>query len=182
MLNERRFMKICVVGYSGSGKSSFSIKLSDLYKIDATHIDILHFKSGWIERDALDRNAMLKKVVDQDQWVIDGNYSKILKERFVLADQIFIFNFNRFKSLYGAIVRRIKYRNKTRRSMTEGNKEKLDFEFIIWILFKSRTKQRRSFYSGLKKAYPNKVVEFKKRSQVNHYLLSTGIRDFKEKS
>lgn len=175
-------MRICVIGYAGSGKSSFAIKLGERYLIDPTYIDKFHFKPGWIEREAHLRNAMLKRVVEQDQWIIDGNYSSIVVERFDLSDQIFIFNFNRFKSLYGVIVRRIKYRNKTRRSMTEGNVEKLDFEFLIWVMFKGRSKNRRLFYKQLKSRYPSKTIEFKKRSQVNQYLRTLGINDFKEKS
>ena len=66
--------------------------------------------------------------------------------------------------------------------MTEGNNEKLDLEFIIWILFKSRTKNRRLYYKNLKEQYPQKVLEFKKRKQVNKYLESINIYDFKEKS
>ncbi|QLY40662.1 DNA topology modulation protein FlaR [Hujiaoplasma nucleasis] len=175
-------MKISIIGYSGSGKSSFATKLSEKYHIVATYMDKYHFEPGWVERDTHLRNQMLEEVIKKDQWIIDGNYSKILKERFELADQIFIFNFNRFKCLYGALIRRIKYRNKTRRSMTEGNNEKLDLEFIIWILFKSRTKNRRLYYQNLKELFPQKVLEFKKRKQVNKYLESINIYDFKEKS
>lgn len=56
---------------------------------------------------------------------IDGSYTSAVIERIEQADQTFFFNFNRLKCLYGALVRRIKYRNKPRRSMTEGNKEKI---------------------------------------------------------
>ncbi len=175
-------MKICVIGYSGSGKSSFATKLGELYKIEPTHMDKYHYESHWIERDKDIRNDMLKKVLDLDEWILDGNYSKVITERFDQADQIFIFNFNRMKCLYGAFIRRVKYRNKARRSMTEGNPEKLDLEFIKWILYKSRTKHRRDYYKELKNKYSNKVVVFKTRKQVNQYLSSIGIYDFKEKS
>lgn len=172
-------MKICVIGYSGSGKSTFSAKIGKYYQVDTTHIDKLHFEAGWIERDPQLRNQMLLEVVLKNSWVIDGNYSRIVPERFLLADQIFIFKFNRFKCLYGAIRRRIKFRHKTRASMTEGNRERLSFEFMIWILFKSRTKQRRAFYKSLIRENPDKVIEFRQRKQVNDYLKSLQIFDFK---
>lgn len=175
-------MKICVIGYSGSGKSSFATKLALYYGVEPTYIDKFQFEPGWIIRDPLVRNQMIQEVVDQDEWVIDGNYFHAVPERFKKADQIFIFDFNRFKCLYGALLRRIKYRKKSRRSMTEGNEEKFDFEFFMWIMFHSRSKQRRMFYKNIVKEYKNKTFVFTKRKQVNKYLASFGIFDFKEKS
>lgn len=175
-------MKICVIGFSGSGKSSFATKLGLHYEIEPTYIDKFQFEPGWVVRDPLIRNQMLQEVVDKDEWVIDGNYAKAVPERFKTADQIFIFNFNRFKCLYGALLRRIKYHKKSRRSITEGNEEKFDFEFFMWIMFQSRTKERRMFYKKLLKEYKDKTIVFTKRKQVNKYLTSIGIFDFKEKS
>ncbi len=175
-------MKISVVGFSGSGKSSFAYKLSQLYQIDVTYIDKLQFLTNWEERDSSIRNMLLDEAIEKDSFIIDGNYQSIGIKRFERSDHIFIFNFNRWKCLYGAVLRRIKYHGKTRRSMTEGNKEKLDFEFIWWILFKSRTRKRKKFYKDLKIMYPTQTIEFKNRKQVNRYLLQLGIHDFKEKS
>lgn len=175
-------MKISVIGYAGSGKSSFATKLGIHYNIETTYLDKLHFEPGWVERDKETRNTMIKTILKNDKWIIDGSYTSAVIERFEQADQIFFFNFNRLKCLYGALVRKIKYRNKPRRSMTEGNKEKFDFKFMVWILFDGRTKKKREFYRNLVKLYSDKVIVFKNRRQVNCYLKSLGINDFKVKS
>lgn len=172
-------MKICVIGYAGAGKSSFARKLGELYQIDVCHIDTLQYAPGWVERNPKVRDSELSQVVDKENWIIDGNYSRAVPKRFPDADQLFIFNFNRMKCLYGALVRRIQYHNKNRESMTEGNKERLNFEFIMWILFQSRTKKRKGFYQYLKSTFPDKVITFRKRAEVNAYLLSIGIQNLK---
>ncbi|MCR1809259.1 hypothetical protein [Haploplasma modicum] len=112
-------MKICVVGYSGSGKSSFTYKLAKHYQIEETYLDKLNFLPNWKLRDQNLKVSMLENIVyNKDSFIIDGNYSNLVIDRFVYSDKIFIFNFNRFKCLYGLIRRRIKYNNKTRNSMT----------------------------------------------------------------
>jgi adenylate kinase family enzyme len=177
-------LKICVVGYSGSGKSSFTYKLAKHYQIEETYLDKLNFLPNWKLRDHNLKVLMLEDIVyNKDSFIIDGNYSNLVIDRFVYSDKIFIFNFNRFKCLYGLIRRRIKYNNKTRNSMTEGNLEKLDLSFIYWVLFKSRSSKRRKFYKELKNKYGSKkVITFKNRKKVNNYLKEIGIFDFKERA
>jgi len=175
-------MKISVIGHSGSGKSSFAYKLAMHYGIEVTYLDKLKFKKHWKERNSEDLSKKIESIVNRQSWIIDGNYFKFSEDRFLKADLIVYFDFNRLKCLYGAFIRRITYRNRTRRSMTEGNKEKLDVEFIMWILFHGRKRKRREYFNHLASVYADKMIVFKNRRQVNQYLLSLGICDFKEKA
>lgn len=169
-------MKIQVIGYSSSGKSTFSKRLSKHYQIELLHIDTIFFGPNWVDRDRKTVELEIKAFMKKDSWIIDGTYRKIAKERFEQSDQIFIFDFNRFKCLYGAISRRIKYHNQNRDSIADGCKERLNFSFIWWILFSGRKRDSKALMKLYKEKYKHKVVVFKKRKQVNNYLKSIGYK------
>jgi adenylate kinase family enzyme len=169
-------MKISVIGYSSSGKSTFSKRLKTIYNIPLLHIDKIYFTKNWVERDPKIVENEVLEFSKQDHWIIDGLYRKIATNRFDDADQIFIFNFNRFKCLYGAIYRRIKFHNQVRDSIAEGCRERLNFSFIFWILFKGRTKKSKDLIKNFQKIYQNKVITFKSRKQANNYLTKIGYK------
>jgi len=169
-------MKISVIGYSSSGKSTFSKRLKSIYQIPLLHIDKIYFKENWIERDVKTVEEEIISFTKQDNWIIDGLYRKIAVNRFDEADQIFIFNFNRFKCLYGAIYRRIKFHNQVRDSIAQGCKERLNLSFIFWILFKGRTKKSRDLIKSFQQKYKDKVITFKSRNEANIYLTKIGYK------
>jgi adenylate kinase family enzyme len=164
-------MKIAVMGYSGSGKSTLARKLSELYKIPVLHLDTVQFLPGWVERDRDEARSFVSDFMQNDSWVIDGNYHSFdLKERLAQADKIIILLFPRLLCLYRAFGRYKRYKNRTRVDMAEGCIEKLDLEFIWWILYKGRTKDRRGGYSQILIKYPQKTVIMKNQKQVDQYL------------
>jgi len=169
-------MKISVIGYSSSGKSTFSKRLKSIYNIPLLHIDKIYFETNWVERDTKKVENEILEFTKLDSWIIDGLYRKIATNRFDEADQIFIFNFNRFKCLYGAIYRRIKFHNQVRDSIAEGCKERLNLSFIFWILFKGRTKKSKNLIKHFQKTYKDKVITFKSRKQANNYLTKIGYQ------
>ena len=169
-------MKILVAGYSSSGKSTFSKRLSRHYGIDVLHIDTIFFGPNWVERDHDQVEEEINEFMKREKWIIDGQYRKLATERYDQCDQLFLFDFNRFKCLYGAVVRRIKYHNQNRDTIAEGCKERLNFGFVWWILFSGRTKESKALMKLYKEKYKHKTTVFKNRRQVNKYLRSIGYQ------
>ncbi|MDO9628461.1 MAG: hypothetical protein Q7I99_01055 [Acholeplasmataceae bacterium] len=167
-------MKILVIGYSSSGKSTFSKRIGNVYNIPVLHIDKIFFSPNWVERDKTQVEQEIREFMKSDSWIIDGLYRNQARERFEIADQIFIFDFNRFKCLYGAVVRRVKFHNQIRDSIAEGCKERLNFSFIWWILFGGRKKESKVLLKSIQTTYHNKVIVFKNRKQTNNYLKQIG--------
>ncbi len=166
-------MKIQIIGYSGSGKSTFAKELSNHYQIDPTYIDKIAWEQGWVFASDEKIKHELESIIHQKDWIIDGNYSRFFgAERMQFADHIFFFKFNRFRCLLNAIKRRKMYKNKTRESMTEGCPERLNFDFIMWILFKGRSKAHRKNYQEIVTNYQDKVTIFRNHKEVNKYLQS----------
>ena len=138
-------MKIAIIGYSGSGKSTLAQFFAKCYQIDVLHLDAVHHLPGWQVRDRADSQRIVSEfLASHSDWIIDGTYSRLsFEERMKSADHIIVFNFNRFHCLYRVIKRYFTYKNKSRPDMAKGCNEKVDLEFIKWILYKGRTKAHR---------------------------------------
>lgn len=164
-------MKIAVIGYSGSGKSTLARKLGEKYGVDVLHLDAVHWLPGWQMRTREQKNAIVGEFMDTHKaWVIDGTYSKQhFDRRMSEADQIIFMNFNRFACLYRVVKRYFKYRGRTREDMGEGCNEKIDFDFVLWVLFKGRTRQVRERYRQVIKNYGDKVVVIKNQRQIDSF-------------
>lgn len=164
-------MKIAIIGYSGSGKSTLARKLADYYKIPVLFLDTIQFLPNWVERDRDEGRSLVERFMDNDSWIIDGNYNGFLqKERLEQADKIIFMNFSRINCLYRAMKRYFMNRNTTRESMANGCIEKMDWEFIWWILYGGRTKTRRKHYNQIKALYKNKIVILKNQKQLTNYM------------
>ena len=162
-------MKIAVIGYSGSGKSTLARKLGAQCNIPVLHFDTVQFLPNWEIRSQEEKAAMTKNFLDtHNAWVIDGNYSKLSYERRMEeADVIILFLFNKISCLYRVTRRYLKYKDSTRPDMAVGCKEKLDWEFIKWILRDGRTEESRQRYQGVLAQYPHKTVVVKNQRQLN---------------
>jgi len=69
------YRRICVVGTTGSGKSTLAEVLSQRLHIPHVELDALHWEPGWKEADREFTRARLRGIVQNEAWVIDGNYS-----------------------------------------------------------------------------------------------------------
>ena len=164
-------MKIAILGYSGSGKSTLARKLGEYYNCDVLHFDAVQFLPNWEIRKQEEKERITKEFLDtHDAWVIDGNYSKLyLDQRLEEADMIILMLFNRFKCLYRVTKRYLKYRNQTRPDMGDGCNEKLDWEFVRWILRDGRKKQTRERYRRITEQYKEKTVVLKSQRQLDEW-------------
>lgn len=166
-------MKIEIMGYSGSGKSTLCRKLADTYGLPALHLDTVQFLPNWKERDEKEKQKIVQDFLDcnRDGWVIDGNYTKLsYEQRVEEADIVIQLLFGRVNCLFRCIKRFKLYRGKSRPDMTAGCEEKLDWEFIKWILWEGRLKNKRERYIRIQKQYSDKVVVIKNQRQLDHYL------------
>lgn len=133
-----------IIGFSGAGKSTLAKIIADKIDCEATHLDSLHWLPNWVENTPENERTLLASVLENEKWVIDGNYSKVLyNERMNDADTIIFLDFNRFLCLYRVSKRYFKYRGKNRPDMGEGCDEKLDFEFLSWVLHRGRKSKMR---------------------------------------
>ncbi len=165
-------MKITIMGYSGSGKSTLARRIAEYYKIDVLHFDSVQFLPNWVIRSQAEKERMTREFLDtHDEWVIDGNYSKLFyEERLEESDLIILMLFNRFSCLYRVWKRYRTYKNMTRPDMGEGCNEKLDSEFVRWVLFDGRAKSARERHKRVCEKYGNKTIIIKNQRELDAFI------------
>lgn len=166
-------MKIEIMGYSGSGKSTLCRKLSEIYHVPALHLDTVHFLPNWGVRGNEEKQRIVSSFLDRNRegWIIDGNYTNLSYERRVdEADVVIQLLFSRINCLYRCCKRFLTYRGTSRPDMTEGCAEKLDWEFVRWILWGGRSKAARKRYRQIREQYPDKVITIRNQRQLNEYI------------
>ena len=83
------------------------------------------------------------------------------------ADVIIMLLFNRFSCLYRVTRRYWKYKNAPRADMADGCTEKLDAEFVKWVLREGRKKSSRQRYQNVVSQYPEKTIVLKNQRQLD---------------
>lgn len=170
-------MKTAVIGYSGSGKSTLAAKLAQQQGLTALHVDTVFWLPGWQHRDRPEMRKILEEYMNSHaEWVIDGNYSRILFERRVEeADQIILMQFSALACLLRAWKRYRRYKGRCRESMAEGCPEKMDAEFVRWLLWEGRKRESRDLLRSVREKYPQKVVWIRNQRQLNRFEKGRGL-------
>ena len=165
-------MKIAILGYAGSGKSTLARELGELYGVPVLHLDRVMFLPNWRERPKDEQLAIVRDFMDSnDAWVIDGNYSDLLQERRLAeADEVILLLFGRFESLWRVVKRYLKYRGQSRPDMAEGCSEKLDAEFVRWVLWEGRSRKKRAGFERKRKLCGDKCAVLKNQRQIDRWL------------
>ena len=171
-------MKIAVLGFSGCGKSTLAQKLGEKYQLPVLHLDSVQFAANWVEREL---EAKLRDVAafmdSHDSWVMDGNYSNLLQERRLEeADRIIMLELTRFVWLWRILKRWLTYKGSSRPDMAAGCEEKVDWEFLRWVLHDGRTKKRKAHMNEIARRYPNKCVRIRTRKEQKAFLDKEDLR------
>ena len=169
-------MKIAIIGYSGSGKSTLARVISQRLSIPALFLDTVQFLPDWQVRPQTESVEIVREFLKNNpDWVIDGNYRGFLQEeRLLQADRIVFMDFSAL-SCFARVCRRYRaFKGKSRESMSDGCDEKLDLEFIFWVLFKGRTLKRRRHFAGIVKKYGHKTTVIRNQKQLDEYAKGLG--------
>ena len=102
-------MKIHIIGGPGSGKTYLANELSGNLGIPHFDLDELQWdnQSGdhGTKRDPNERDVLLDKILQQDDWIIEGVYYSWCKKCFEQADRIYLLSVPRHIYRY-RIIRR----------------------------------------------------------------------------
>ena len=135
--------RIAVVGSPGAGKSTLAIQLGQMLGLRVCHLDQLWWQPGWVEAGHEAFDAELARVVAEDEWIIDGNYSRTLDVRLSRAEAAIMLDFPRSLCMYRVLKRVLVSRGNVRPDMAPGCPEKVDPEFLRFVWeYPKRSRQR----------------------------------------
>lgn len=126
--------RIAILGCSGSGKSTLARQLGVALNLPIVHLDQHYFSPGWVEPNQDDWRATVATLCAQDQWVMDGNYSKTHDIRLSRAELIIFLDFPTRLCLWRVLKRFWTYRGKVRPDSAPDCPEKLDLQFLNYVL------------------------------------------------
>ncbi len=130
-----------VIGCCGAGKSTMSRKIHSITGLPLIHLDQIFWSAGWVEPDRdewIDNN---KKIVQNNHWIIDGNYGSTMDIRIKEADTIVYIDRPTYICLFRVLKRMISNYKKSRMDMPDGCPERLDFEFLKYVAFFNKIKR-----------------------------------------
>ncbi|MEM7442884.1 MAG: DNA topology modulation protein FlaR [Pseudomonadota bacterium] len=128
--------RIMIVGGPGSGKSVLARLLGQKTGLPVFHMDHIHWKSGWVERDRSDKDRLTYEVHRQDKWIFEGGHSRTYDERVARADMLVWLDIAVSLRIWRVIRRLFVHYGRTRPDLPEGCPERLNrgtFEFLSFI-------------------------------------------------
>ena len=165
--------RVAIIGSPGAGKSTFARWLGEMTGMEVFHLDHLYWKPGWVQTPRPEWIALLQRIVQQERWIMDGNYGATMDIRIQAADTVIFFDFPRRVCLWGAVKRAIHYHGRTRPDMGEGCPERIDLEFLYFI-WRFRKRERGGILRHLEEAgrQGKQIVWLRTRGQAERYLAS----------
>jgi len=133
--------RINVVGTSGSGKTTFARQLATTLSIDYIEMDAIFWLKDWGCPSDAEFFPKLAAALDQENWVLDGNYSRTIPIKWARVDTVIWLDFSFPRTLWQAIKR------STSRALSQqelwpntGNKESFQRSWLskdsilLWVL------------------------------------------------
>ena len=169
--------RILILGPSGSGKSTLAERIGRVLKIPVITLDRYFWNPNWEKTPRDEWIEKVKKLVMEEKWVMDGNYTTgTLAMRVKRADSIIFIDFPRRISYLRVLTRRFRYRGKTRPSVADGCPEKIDWEFLEYI-WSWRKKRRPQILRYLKQLDEIKdVFVLRNQKQIERFIQLLAIR------
>jgi adenylate kinase family enzyme len=132
--------RILIIGSPGAGKTTFSKRLAQDTGLPLFHLDEMFWQAGWVEQDKGVFDKILREVLVQNQWIIDGNYKRTLAERLKYADSVYFLDIGRWRATYRILKRWLMREG----LQAEGCPQRADLAFVKFVFwtFPRRDRQR----------------------------------------
>ncbi len=146
--------------------------LANYYILDlpVVHLDTYYWNADWVPKPNEEWNKIVEQFINEEHWIMDGNYSRTMDIRINKADLIIFLDMPRLLCIYRIIKRRIIYHKKSRPDMNQECPEKLDWDFVKWV-WNYRKKGRVNTIKKLEQINGRKeVVILRTRKEMDEFI------------
>ncbi|PDS45278.1 MULTISPECIES: P-loop NTPase family protein [Rhizobium] len=163
--------RILVMGCSGGGKSTLSLKIATRFRLSYISLDRdVFWLPGWVTRDRGEQRNIIASRILEERWIMDGTNPSSLDIRLPRTDFVIWVRMPRLLCIWGVVSRWVRWIGRTRPEMAAGCIEKIDWEFVrfIWT-FEDKFVPR--IISGIAEHGPDvPVLQLKSRREVRELL------------
>lgn len=175
--------RISVVGTTGSGKTTLARRIATTKNLPHIELDAIYWGPDWTPLSLEEFRREVQTEVAQDQWVIDGNYSKVRDIVLSRATHLVWFNLP-FPLVFWRTLKRTARRVFTRQELWAGNRETLrgtlfERDSLLWWVIRTHDRRMRE-YDRLVESdqYSHLIVyEIRNSNDLKEMLLSLGISE-----
>jgi adenylate kinase family enzyme len=169
--------KINVIGTSGSGKTTFAKKLSEKLDYPYIEMDAIFWGKDWYWPGDEEFFENLKKHLNVNKWVLDGNYNRTVPIKWKEVDTIIWIDYSFHRTIFQALKRAIT-RIITKKELWAGTGNKETFRklfskesIILWTLQTyHKNKEQYSTFSQNTKFKDIEIVRFTSPAECKNYL------------
>jgi len=171
--------RVHVIGTSGSGKTTVAWAIADKLGIRHIELDAIHWQPGWTELPNEELIERVSEAIQEDAWVIDGNYRVVRQLLWERVDTIVWLDMQLipvFLRMLWRTTRRIVTREKLWNTNTEGINALIGKDSMpLWVI--KTHKRRREEYPPLLASPELSHVDikvFKSLKEVDAWIESLG--------
>jgi len=125
--------QVLLIGSGGSGKSTLAKRLAAKTGLPLIHLDSIYWRPGWKETPQPEWMATVGRLVQEPEWIIDGNYGGTLDLRLGACDTVILLDTAPWLCLWRVVRRRIVHAGRSRPEMASGCPERIDAGFLWWV-------------------------------------------------
>ena len=157
--------KVIVIGCPGAGKSTFARHLHEKTRLPLYHLDLIWHKPDRTHITPQEFDQALERLLQGEQWIIDGNYGRTLEKRLQHCDTVFFLNLPVGLCLNGA-----ESRVGIKREDMPWVEVKMDEAFREWIQTFPQN-ELPEIYTLLNKYKDRRIITFYSHKEIDSFLM-----------
>lgn len=136
--------RVMILGQPGGGKSTLARQMGKILDLPVVHVDLIHWKPGWVERDMAEKIALANAEEAKDRWIFEGGLSQTHDNRLARADTLVVLNMGFLLRVWRVFTRTLISYGHTRPDLPENCPEHFEAEFWLFIWRTRNTSRRRN--------------------------------------
>lgn len=171
--------RICILGPSNSGKSTLAEAIARKHGLAAIHLDQLFHQphTDWQPRPLAEFIRLHDQAIQQDQWVMEGNYTRTMDQRLERATGFILLEVSTATSLFRYFRRTLLEHD--RPGALEGGQDSIKWQMIRHIAVVTPRNRRR--YAELYEKIRLPKVKLATTGELNRFYRTEQLGKWAEK-